>query len=159
MRATQLSIGRTFGVVFDHGEDFFESLSGFCAEQGIRSGYIPMFLGGFSSVELVGSCEPIADPDAPVWSSVSVECVEALGVATLAWDEDRDRLAPHVHLSVGLKGQAAQGRTSHLLGATVQFVSELLVVEVLAPVMTRPAQPQLYDVPLLTFGSAGPVPQ
>jgi predicted DNA-binding protein with PD1-like motif len=154
MRATQLSIGRTFGVVFDHGEDFFESLSAFCADEGIRSGYVPMFLGGFSQVQLVGSCEPIADPDAPVWSSVGVDCVEALGVATLAWDEAEDRLAPHVHLSVGLKGDAAHGRTSHLLGATVQFVSELMIVEVLDPVMTRPRQSQLYDVPLLTFGPA-----
>ncbi|MGV9919842.1 hypothetical protein ACWDUK_21990 [Streptomyces cellulosae] len=27
MRAHELTVGRTFGVTFDHGEDFFEALS------------------------------------------------------------------------------------------------------------------------------------
>ena len=46
----------------------------------------------------------------------------------------------------------SQGRTSHLLSAKVQFLSELLIVDVTSPAMTRPRNPDLYDVPLLTFG-------
>jgi hypothetical protein len=35
----------------------------------------------------------------------------------------------------------------------VQFLVEMLVVEVLSPAMTRPVNPDLYNVPLLTFGA------
>jgi hypothetical protein len=40
---------------------------------------------------------------------------------------------------------------SHLLSARVQFLTEMLVVEILAPEMTRPKDHRFYDVPLLTF--------
>lgn len=38
----------------------------------------------------------------------------------------------------------------------MKFLVELIVVEVTAPAMTRPPDPGLYDVPLLTFGDRGP---
>jgi predicted DNA-binding protein with PD1-like motif len=59
---------------------------------------------------------------------------------------------PHLHASVGLKEHSARAHTSHLLGATVQFVTELLVVEITAPQMLRPRKADMYDVPLLEFG-------
>jgi len=43
--------------------------------------------------------------------------------------------------------------TSHLLSAEVQFLTEMLVVEIADPVMRRDRDPALYDVPLLRFGS------
>jgi predicted DNA-binding protein with PD1-like motif len=64
MRRTELTQGRTFGVVFDLGEDFFTALADFCAAEGVRQGYIPMFLAAFSSAELVGTCERVEDPAA-----------------------------------------------------------------------------------------------
>ncbi|WP_406474297.1 PPC domain-containing DNA-binding protein [Streptomyces platensis] len=151
MRARELTIGRTFGVTFDHGDDFFEVLSVFCREQHIEQGYIPVFIGAFSEAELVGACEKLADPDAPVWARTHVQNVEALGGGTLARDPDTGELLPHIHVSAGLKAHSADGRTSHLLGARVQFLSELLVVEVTSPTMTRIPDPDLYGVPLLTF--------
>lgn len=42
--------------------------------------------------------------------------------------------------------------SSHLLAASVQFLTEMLIVEVLDPPITRPRNAALYDVPLLTFG-------
>jgi len=48
--------------------------------------------------------------------------------------------------------RAADGYTSHLLDARVQFLVEMILVEVTAPAMTRPADPALYDVPRLSFG-------
>lgn len=152
MRATQITKGREFAVAIDHGEEFFPALKKFCAEYGIKSGYIPTFIGGFRSARLVGTCEPLKNPDAPLWDEVEVHTLEALGSGTLAWDTANDRLAPHIHVSAGVKAQAADGRTSHLLGATVQFIAELIVVEITAPAMTRPRIADLYDVPLLTFG-------
>ncbi|MGO9190489.1 MAG: hypothetical protein ACLP8X_18800, partial [Streptosporangiaceae bacterium] len=50
---------------------------------------------------------------------------------------------------------SATGYTSHLLAARVQFLVEMIVVEVTAPAMTRPPDPSLYDLPLLTFGNRG----
>ena len=38
-----------------------------------------------------------------------------------------------------------------LLNARVQFLTEMLVIEVAAPIMTRRPQVDLYSVPLLNF--------
>lgn len=152
MRSRELEIGRTFGVTFDHGDDFFEALVESCSTNDVRQGFVPMFLAGFSQAEIVGTCERLADPEAPVWSKVHLENVEALGCGTIAYDDEQGHLLFHVHTTLGLKAHSATGHTSHLLSARVQFLAELLVVEVTAPPMTRPPNPNLYDIPLLTFG-------
>ncbi|MFE5594152.1 PPC domain-containing DNA-binding protein [Streptomyces sp. NPDC056549] len=156
MRFAQVRTGRQFVLALDHGEDFFGGLARFCEDQDIRSGYIPSFVGGFRSARLVGSCEPLADPEAPLWEEITVETLEALGGGTLAWDPDKDYLAPHIHVAAGIKGLGAEGRVSHLLGATVQFISEIPIIEVLGdaagPALIRRRDSSLYDVPLLDFG-------
>jgi predicted DNA-binding protein with PD1-like motif len=153
VESRELSLGRRFGVTFEHGEDFFAALTEFCAVNEVRQAFIPMFLAGFAEVDIVGTCEKLADPGAPVWSKVEVSGVEAFGCGTLAYDESNDRISPHIHVAVGEKARSANGYASHLLGATVQFTTEMLVVEVASPLMTRPRNPALYDVPLLTFES------
>ncbi|WP_405088868.1 hypothetical protein [Microbispora sp. NBC_01389] len=70
-----------------------------------------------------------------------------------AIDHGGDCLAPHVHVSAGLKADSADGRTSHVPATQVQFIAEL-VVEIMAPTLTRSRQPSLFDVPLLTFRRA-----
>ncbi|WP_327309851.1 DUF296 domain-containing protein (plasmid) [Streptomyces sp. NBC_01298] len=154
MRATEISIGRRFAVAFDHGEEFFEALDAFCRESGVRAGSIT-FIGGFSRARLVGTCGPLKSPERPLWEEIEVETLEVLGSGTLAWDAENDRVAPHIHVSAGLKADSADGRTSHLLGATVQFVTELAIEEWASPVVTRKRIPDLYDVPLLTFEQEG----
>lgn len=151
MRTHELVIGRTVAVVFDHGEDFFSSLQQACAANGIRQGYIPVFIAGLSDASIVGTCEKLADPAAPVWSSVHLSNVEALGGGTLA--SGPDGVSPHIHITVGRKEQSADGSTSHLLSATIQFLTEMVIVEVLSPEMTREPKPDLYKVPLLRFGA------
>ena len=151
MRARELTPGRTFALVFEHGEDFFTALSEFCNTNGIRQGYLPMFVAGFSSADLVGTCEELPDPQAPVWTKVHLKNVEAFGCGTLARDPQTDALLPHIHVSLGLKEHSATAHTSHLLAATVQFLVEMIIVEVADPIMTREPNRQLYDVPLLTF--------
>lgn len=153
MRSRELTLGRSFAVAFDHGEDFFTALATFCQDNGVRQGFIPAFIAGFRDVQLVGTCEKLDNPKAPVWTSVHLSNVEALGTGTLAYDHAHDRVAPHIHVSVGLKEHSATGHTSHLLTATVQFLTEMLIIEVTAPDMQRIPQPDLYDVPLLQFGS------
>jgi predicted DNA-binding protein with PD1-like motif len=150
MKASEVKAGRTFGVTFEHGDDFMSSLTKFCQEHGVRQGYIPMFLAGLAEAEVVGTCEKLADPQAPVWATVHVSNVEALGCGTIA--RDGDGIFPHIHVAVGLKEHSATAHASHLVSGKVQFLTEMLVVEVVAPEMTRPRNPDLYDVPLLTFG-------
>jgi predicted DNA-binding protein with PD1-like motif len=151
MRASELKTARTFGVAFDHGDDFMTALATFCRDNEVRQGYIPMFLAGFAEADIVGTCEKLDDPQAPVWSKVHVTNVEALGCGTIARD-DADGILPHIHTSVGLKEHSATAHTSHLLAATIQFLTEMIIVEVDAPEITRPRSRNLYDVPLLTFG-------
>jgi len=155
MQSAVLEIGRTFGVTFDHGDNFFDALRTFCVSNGVRQGYIPMFLAGLRDVQLVGTCEKLKDPKAPVWSHVHLENVEALGGGTIAFDPVEEKILPHIHVTVGLKPHSAVGHTSHLLSATVQFLTEMLVVEVLAPNMRRVVARDMYDVPLLTFDADG----
>jgi len=152
MQSRELTIGRTFGVTFEHGDDFFDTLSKFCVENGVQQGYIPSFIAGFAEAEVVGTCEKLTDPKAPVWSKVHLENAEVFGGGTIAYDEEHGQILPHVHITLGLKEHSATGYTSHLLSARVQFLVEMLIIEVAAPAMRRPRNPELYDVPLLTFG-------
>jgi predicted DNA-binding protein with PD1-like motif len=152
MRSHEVTTGRTVVVVFDHGDDFYTALAQACTDNGIRQGYIPMFIAGFAAADLVGTCEELDDLQAPVWSKVHLTNIEALGGGTIAWDEASGNIAPHIHVTVGLKAQSATGHTSHLLGATVQFLTEMIIVEVVEPQLHRRKQADLYDVPLLQFG-------
>ncbi len=154
MRSHDLTPGRMVGVTFEHGEDFFTALADACRTNGIRHGYIPVFIAGLSTVEIVGTCQRLDNPQAPVWDRVHLSNVEALGGGTIAYNEVEDRILPHIHVSVGLKEHSATGHTSHLLAATVQFLTEMLIIEVAAPAMRRVPDPALYDVPLLQFGDS-----
>lgn len=152
MHAAELTMGRTFAVHFDHGDDFYTALAEFCAEHEVRQGFVPMFIAGLREVQLVGTCEKLENPDAPVWSSVHLENAEAFGGGTLAYDDATGTVRPHIHVSVGLKAQSATAHTSHLLGAKIQFLTEMYVVEVKSPSFSRVPRADLYDVPLLSFG-------
>lgn len=153
MKSEELILGRSFGVTFDHGDDFFTALGKFCEERDVRQAFIPTFIAGFKWVDLVGTCEKLEDPSAPVWTRVHLENAEALGSGTIAFSDIDGRILPHIHVAVGLKEHSATGRTSHLIEAQIQFLTEMLIVEVASPQMTRVVAPELYDVPLLRFGS------
>jgi predicted DNA-binding protein with PD1-like motif len=155
MHSRELTLGRSFGVTFDHAEDFFTTLAAFCKANNVRQGYVPSFIAGFSAVDIVGTCEKLDDPVAPVWTKVHLTNVEALGAGTLAYDEATGDVLPHIHVSVGLKEHSATGHTSHLLNAQIQFLTEMLVIEVASPAMHRWRNPSLYDVPLLQFSPEG----
>lgn len=153
MPATTLSLGRTLAVTFEHGDDFFTQLHAVLDEYQVRQGYIPMFIAGFRHVRIVGTCDLVEDPEAPVWTGVHLESLEVLGGGTLAWDPEQQRVAPHLHITVGEKHRAASGHTSHLLEAEVQFVTEMIIQEVVSPELLRIRNPDLYNVPLLRFGT------
>ncbi|MBM0274819.1 PPC domain-containing DNA-binding protein [Micromonospora tarensis] len=151
MRSREVVPGRTIVVVFDHGEDFYDALDRTCRTHDIRQGYIPTFIAGLATADIVGTCERLDNPDAPVWTKVHLTNIEALGGGTLAYNPDTDTVEPHIHLTVGLKAHSATAHTSHLLAATVQFLTEMIIVEIVEPTMTRVRQNDLYGVPLLQF--------
>ncbi|PSL51404.1 putative DNA-binding protein with PD1-like motif [Saccharothrix carnea] len=152
MRSHELTLGRSFGVAFDHGDDFFTELAAFCDQRQVRHAYIPSFIAGFSEVDIVGTCDKLQDPQAPVWSKVHLANVEAFGGGTLAYDEAGGKVHPHIHVSVGRKEHSAAGYTSHLLNARVQFLTEMLIIEIAQPALIRRRNANLYDVPQLHFG-------
>ncbi len=151
MRSYELSVGRTFALSFDHGEDLFATLTDFCRATDVRQGYLPFFLAGFSALRIVGTCERVEDPVAPLRSAVYLANVEAHGGGTIAYDPDRDVILPHIHVSVGLKELSGTGYTSHLLEATVQVLTEMVVVEVLSPALRRRPDAARYGAPILSF--------
>lgn len=151
LRSQELTMGRTFGVNFDHGDDFFPALDEFFKKHDVSQGYITSFIAGLSEVDIVGACTELDDPNAPVWSRVRLTNVEAFGSGTFAREETTGEVHPHIHVSVGLKAYSATAHTSHLLSAKVQFLTEMLVVEVKGPKMHRRRHADLYDVPLLHF--------
>jgi len=151
MPATALTLGRTIAASFEPGDDFLTELDTVCKDYGIRQGYLPMFIGAFTTASIVGTCKTVKDPAAPVWDQVQLEAVEAVGAGTLAWDPQLQKIAPHLHLSVGEKRRSATGYTSHLLGATVDFLAELIIQEVTAPQLLREPDSSMYNVPLLRF--------
>lgn len=71
---------------------------------------IPGFLAGFREVDVLGTCDRIENPNAPVWSKVHRQGAQ---VGTLAWRESTGTVAPHIHLAAGLTG----------LGSTVQLLA------------------------------------
>ena len=87
MDSHELTTGRTFGARFDPDESFFPALENLCREKGVRHGYIPMFLAALCEADIVGACDKLDDPAAPVWSKVHLTNAEALGCGTIAYDE------------------------------------------------------------------------
>lgn len=155
MRSHELTLGRTFAVVLDHGDDFYSALTEFCDTHHIRQGYL-QFIAGFSHADIVGTCDTLDNPDAPLWTKVHLTNVEVLGSGTLAHDPHTHQIRPHIHITAGLKQHSATGHTSHLLNATVQFLTEMIVHEITHPAITRTPEPDLYDVPLLRFAPGTP---
>lgn len=152
VRAAEFKTGRTFCVAFEDGDEFFSSLSQFCKENGVKQGYVPVFLGAFRNAKVVGTCRKY-DEELPMYEDyVDVEFVETIGGGTIAWDEEQQVVSPHVHLGIGKRLQSATGLTSHLLEGIVQFTMELVVVELIGPPITRVANPNLHNIKLLTFG-------
>ena len=151
MKSNELTLGRTFSVTFEHGKDFFSEFKEFCTVNDVKQGYIPFFIAGLSEVELVGTCEKVEDKNAPIWSKVYLENVEAIGAGTLAFDDEAEQISPHIHISVGKKTKSATAHMSHLLGAKVLFLTEMVVVEVVLPKFRRIPSFSLYNVGLLSF--------
>jgi predicted DNA-binding protein with PD1-like motif len=147
-----LTTGRRIGVVLHPGDDVMASVAAVCAEHGIEQGYIPVFLGAFTRASLIGTCAPIADHEAPLPDSAHFEGVEGTGSGTIARNAVTGELAVHLHVAIGVKAYAANGYAGHLLAATVHYVTEIVIEEVVSPLWTRRPDAAAHGLANLTFG-------
>jgi predicted DNA-binding protein with PD1-like motif len=147
--STEISVARQFAVVLQPGDDVLGCIAAVCAEQAIEQGYFPVFLGAFSRVSLIGTCGPVEDPDAPLREAVHLGNVEGTGSGTIAGGPSG--VLAHVHVAVGLKSYSATGYAGHLLQATVQYVTEIVIVEVVSPRFERIPDPAAHNIANLAF--------
>lgn len=152
MNASVLKLGRTFGITFEHGNDFLLELKKFCRENYVKQGYVSLFQGDFSELEIVGTCLKRENPEAPMLESkVYLENVEAMGFGTIAYDNEKNEISPHFHVSAGKRLSSGEGYTSHFIQGKVQFVMELIFVEVLSPSMERILDENTFNLKLLNY--------
>lgn len=150
--SAELTPGRRIGVVLAAGDDVLASIAAACVEHGIRQAVIPVFLGAFRSVRFIASGSPIDDQEAPLKDSTEVAYVEGLGSGTVTWNDEASAHIVHLHVAVGVKEQSAGGYAGHLLAAETHYVAEIVLDEVLSPLMTRVADDAAYGLENLRFG-------
>nr|WP_276611083.1 PPC domain-containing DNA-binding protein [Kineococcus siccus] len=148
--------GRRVAVVLEPGEDLFGGIAQVCRDLDVRQAYVPVFLGAFSTAELIGTCGPVPDPDLPMTDVVHLDNTEGSGSGSIAWEEATGRVSVHLHASLGLKSRSATAHAGHLLAARVQYVVELVLEEVVAPGLLRVPHPGARGIPALAFASPPP---
>jgi len=152
MQSAQLTIGRTIGVVLHPGDDVLASIAQACRDHEVRQGVIGTLLGAFRSVTLIATREPLADEEPPLADSVVVPYAEGVGSGTISFDRDLDEHRVHLHVAVGVKSQGGAAYAGHLLAAEAHYTVELAITEVLAPELSRVADPAAFELKNLVFG-------
>ncbi len=150
MESRELVLGRRIAVILRPGDDVLPSIVQACRDHDVRQGIVSTFLGAFTSARVIGTRGEIADPDLPLADSVTVHGVEGVGSGTIAATEDGP--VPHVHVSLGVKGEGAAAVTGHLVAATAHYIVEIVLDEVLSPALERTADPYAGGLPTLAFG-------
>ena len=151
MISSELKLGRTFGITIKNGEDFFTALEKFREEHDVKQGYVQSFVGAFRNAEIIGTNQKIKDKEAPDPSSVYLEAVEVVGSGTFAYDEKKEKVSYNIHVSAGLRTHSASAYTGHLCRGEIQFLTELLLIEVLEPSMVRQIDKNYYNIPVLNY--------
>lgn len=152
MISSELKIGRTFAIRFEHGKDFMAELEEFCSVNNVKQGYVPFFAGDFSEITIVGTCGKMEQPEAPMLNSPAYfENVETFGCGTIAHDKETGKISPHFHISIGSRLNSATAHTSHFIDGKVQFLTEMVLVEVLSPSLERIVDENVFNLRLLNF--------
>jgi len=152
VKSAELTPGRRIGLVLHSGDDVLESIAAACVTHGIKQAFIPVFLGAFRTARFIASHSPILDQEIPLNRSTDVAYVEGIGSGSVTWNEATGRHHVHVHVSVGVKDQAAAAYAGHLLSATTHYVAEIVIDEVLAPRMIRMPDAGSHGLENLSFG-------
>jgi predicted DNA-binding protein with PD1-like motif len=156
VQSSEIVTGRKVGVVLHSGDEVIASIAEACAAHGIRQAYIPVFLGAFRAVRFIASHSPIPNQEAPLKDSIVVSYVEGIGSGSVSWDERSGTHTVHLHAAVGVKDSVARGHVGHVLAATTHYVAEIVIEEVLSPLMARVADPQAFGLENLVLQPESP---
>lgn len=152
MRTAPVTTGRRVLVVLEPGDEVLTCLAAACARHGIVLAAVTTFLGAFTSVEVIGSSVPAADPDLPVPERTRVQHVEGTASGTVAPGPDGTPVV-HLHAAVGVKDASAAGVVGHVLSATTHYTAEVLLEELLpdpaGPGVVRRPDPRAHGIPTL----------
>ncbi|WP_191906703.1 PPC domain-containing DNA-binding protein [Microbacterium lushaniae] len=153
--ATAVS-GRRLMIALEPGDEVLSSLATACRDAGIDQGVISTFSGALRWARLIASDTVPADPELPLPDHIEATYCEGVGSGTITRDPDGAHVV-HVHVALGEKDRSGAAVAGHLLAAETHYVVEVVIDEVLAPVMTRTAHPCSSGVAILGFvGSAPP---
>jgi predicted DNA-binding protein with PD1-like motif len=149
MKSSLVQSGRRLLVILDPGDDVLPALIAACVQNDIVQGYVPVFVGAFRTATLIGTHGSIIDSDAPLADSVVVTNVEGLGSGTIA--SGIEGAIPHLHVALGEKGKGAASSAGHLLSAEVQYVTEIVVEEIVSPQLVKRPDPAARGLANLAF--------
>ncbi|WP_285728059.1 PPC domain-containing DNA-binding protein [Psychromicrobium xiongbiense] len=147
MNSTELQLGRRILLVLDPGDDVLESIAEACRQHGIRQASIPVFLGAFRTVTMIGTEGEPSNWDAPMPDAVTLHHTEGMGNGTVSFDADQGTHSVHLHAAVGEKAHRSAAYSGHVLSAETHYVAEIVLEELLSPTLSRPAGE--YGVPVL----------
>jgi predicted DNA-binding protein with PD1-like motif len=150
VRSVEVSAGRRLIAALEPGEEVLASVAALCEQHQFQAAVVPVFLGAFTRVTLIGTREPVEDEDVPMPRSTTVEWVEGLGAATVAPGADGARVV-HLHAAVGRKSQGTLAYAGHVLSAVTHYTVEIVVDEVLGPPIERFPDSAAHGIATLRF--------
>lgn len=152
MQSCEVILGRSIGIALEPGDDVLESIANVCSNRGVRQAFIVSFSGAFRSLRLIAGTTPPLDEEIPLGEEVTVRYTEGIGSGTIVTDEAGDSVTVHLHIATGVKGRGGRAYAGHVLAGEVHYVTEVLLLEVLTPRMTRVPDPSMHGLPRLAFG-------
>jgi len=153
LREHMVTTGRRLVLAMEPGEEVIASIAGACHRHGIEQAIISMFSGAFRSATLIGATHPIGDPEAPLREAVEVAYTEGIGSGTVSSSADGEHVV-HLHVALGEKSAGCRAVAGHVLSATVHYVAEVVLDEVLSPRFRREPSEATSGIATLTFTDA-----
>lgn len=139
--------GRTIVARLKPGQDIVAGITSVIEKHNIKSGYIPVLLTGLKQLRII-SMNFTDNEDNP--QNVELEYQEPLdcfGQGTIATLDDKPSI--HIHFTAAQAGNKTI--SGHLVSGIVLYVTELVIVEITGITMTRKKDPEVFNMPLLSF--------
>jgi predicted DNA-binding protein with PD1-like motif len=133
MISKEVIVGRRLLLVFEPGDDVIPAILAACAMSGFRQAVIPVFLGAFTSVTMIGTGEYVPDPERPLPETVTIGWVEGTATGTVTPDADG-------------------GLAVHIISATVHYTAELILEELVGEQLVRRADDKAWGIGTLRQG-------
>ncbi len=148
MIITEAQQGRTIVARLKPGQEVVFEIHKILKQKKITSGYMPVIVGGFKKLRLI-SMRSADDENQPVSFEKSyTEPLEYFGMGTIAQNAAGE---PSIHVHLSAARAENKGLTGHLVFGEVVLLTEIVIVELTGVTMVRKPDPNVYNVPLLSF--------